>query len=105
MGRQFRALCRTCGEGFEASDGPGMTFYLARCERCGREKNVSRERLLREAVKRDPGGPVPMELEYLVPDVVHDCKCGGKFSTGAPPRCPKCQSTDIEAGDTIRQYE
>lgn len=80
MGRGYQAICKECSTTVEVNDGPGMSAMPFRCEDCGREWWW----------KFGPGGP--MDREANPPP----CKCGGRFTSEAPPRCPQCRSTDLE---------
>jgi hypothetical protein len=37
-----------------------------------------------------PGGPIGKEPEPP------SCDCGGRFTSEAPSRCPRCRSTELE---------
>lgn len=80
MGQAFEATCLDCGELFEVNLGGGFFFMLLHCEVCGKPKSVN----LRKEI--DPEAADPWGR----------CRCGGEFSHDAPPRCPKCHSTNYE---------
>ena len=47
--------------------------------------------------KNYPGEPISEEEYHReVEKIVGNCKCGGGFKFDAPPRCPKCKSTEFE---------
>ncbi len=79
MGRGYQAICMKCLTSIETNDGAGMASMPLRCETCGKEWSWN----------FGPGGPVGE------PDPP-PCECGGRFTSNAPPRCPKCRSTDLE---------
>ena len=71
----------------QVNEGPGMYSMPLRCSTCGKEWwwNFG------------PGGPSGRPKPPR-------CECGGRFTQSAPPRCPKCGSTDVERdpeGDEI----
>lgn len=120
MGCSYKAKCRDCGTDCTVDDGPGMFTSLLRCDKCGHNNHVSEydfdisefskaagavyEQMLNYPVLRGaklalPERPTVKELETLAAP----CMCGGKYSSDAPPRCPKCFSTNLEIGD-IRLY-
>ena len=82
MGSSFDARCRACDETFTVSKGGGFTFQLQHCDTCGKERAL----------------PTFQKLEAVVDEagVEGKCGCGGRFTFDAPPRCPKCRSTDYE---------
>jgi hypothetical protein len=47
-----------------------------------------------------PGEPMSEE-EYhaAVEQIAGSCGCGGSYKFRAPPRCPKCKSTELEEYD------
>jgi predicted Zn-ribbon and HTH transcriptional regulator len=51
-----------------------MLFDLLHCDRCGRERIVS----------------------YALEGPKGRCRCGGRFHSEAPPRCPSCKSAEFE---------
>jgi hypothetical protein len=89
MGSSFDARCNDCGEVHEVSLGGGFTFMLLHCDVCGKPKSVSlRKKIDPEA--EDPWGR---------------CRGGGDLSTEAPPRCPKCRSTEFEPIGNFTDYD
>lgn len=80
MGRGYQALCKQCGTEVEVNEGSGMIAMPFRCEDCGKEWWWH----------FGPGGPMGKEANPPT------CECGGRFTLEAPPRCPKCRSTDLE---------
>jgi len=104
MGSEYEAHCRKCGHAFALALGGGMSFYLLRCDKCGKEKSVSFQELRDlsvphavrdEDIRETIPGPPPLiasEIETLL----RKHRCGGHFRFDAPPRCPKCRSTEVE---------
>lgn len=89
MGESFDARCEDCGHVHEVSLGGGFTFMLFHCEACGKPKSVNlRKKIDPEAT--DPWGR---------------CSCGGAISNDAPPRCPKCRSTEYEIVGNYLNYD
>lgn len=86
MGHQFGAICSACGHHFDVSEGGGFIFDLLHCDTCGRTKTVDRD----EARDANP------EYHRMPEKEVGQCRCGGHFLDSAPPRCPKCRSTEYE---------
>ena len=79
MGRGYQAICAQCDTTIEVHEGSGMYAMPFRCEECG----------LEWWWEFGPGGPT--EKEANPPQ----CECGGRFTSDAPPRCPKCHSTEL----------
>ena len=120
MGTGYRATCEKCGKKFDVNDGGGFFFHLLHCNKCGKEKSISFDKIgephLRyikglgtpyciassqhdEYIQKNyPGEPLS-EKEYhkAVEKIGGKCKCGGLFRFNAPPRCPKCRSTKFVA--------
>jgi len=90
MGHIATAKCLDCGETFIVNHGGGFFFYLLRCDRCGETKSIELD---------DLGDLHGIEA------VTGNCRCGGKYTLDAPPRCPKCHSTRIEEGEIILTYD
>ena len=80
MGTGYEGTCKECSAAFQVNYGGGMTSVLFHCDRCGKEAWWDRLKLIDVDATPDP----------------YKCKCGGTFSLGADPRCPKCRSTDFE---------
>ena len=103
--------------------GGGFNFELVRCDKCGKTKSITFEKLdklrqkYRQRVLKSLQGPFPIatpehdeevrrqalagaksgfDSNREINMVAGKCRCGGKFSLDAPPRCPKCHSTRIE---------
>jgi hypothetical protein len=122
MGQDFIAKCHNCGKTFPISIGGGFFFHLLHCNRCGRSKSISfkklgelhlrylkgltipycsasseHDRYVRENIQIEPIS----EMEYYK-QVEKICgRCWwcfglGKFKIKAPPRCPKCRSSNFE---------
>jgi len=121
MGDQFRATCLDCRKKFTVSSGGGFSFHLVRCDKCGKTKDMGFDELGELHLRYLKGLPGPYSVataghdesvrlnapvepisedEYHagVDDLAGECRCGGKYSLDAPPRCPRCHSTRIEAG-------
>jgi hypothetical protein len=105
-----------------------FVFHLLRCDSCGKTKSIAFDDLGDlhfRYIKGLPGPyivatsesdryiqmnvqlePIP-EVEYYkgVEAFAGKCKCGGKYTFDAPPRCPKCQSTRIEEGKITMLYD
>jgi len=128
MGHTCAAKCRECGAEFEVSHGGGFFSHLLRCDRCGKTKSISFDELgdlhLRylksldipyssaswefdKSVQRShPGEPIPEgEYHQEIENLLRKCRCGGRYSFTAPPRCPKCRSQEIEEGETRVLYD
>ncbi len=119
MGHGSSAVCKNCGTSFEANEGGGFFFHLLHCDQCGRERAVRFEKLGMLHERYIKGLSVPYciassasdaairarddiqpltEIEYraAVEKKQRKCGCGGRFRFDAPPRCPKCRSTEWE---------
>lgn len=128
MGSHSSARCLDCHEEFTVCEGGGFFFLLLRCDRCGADKSISFDELgeLHLRYLKGLGGPYAQvgaahdryvrehvdvepisESEYraAITVVAGVCVCGGKFTTGAPPRCPVCRSTRIEVGPPMVMYD
>lgn len=119
MGWSEGVTCSKCGKEFTISVGGGFQFHLLHCEKCGREKSISfgeigethlqylkgldvpysiptaeSDRTIQENYE---GDPITKEEYYRrVVAMLGNCDCGGEFSFDAPPRCPKCRSTEFK---------
>jgi Zn finger protein HypA/HybF involved in hydrogenase expression len=128
MGDKFEAKCNDCGHVFSVSDGGGFTFHLLRCNQCGETKTVLFEeiadlhfRYLKglpgpysvvtserdEWIKEDYDGEPISESEYYrgVEEFAGRCHCKGEYKIEAPPRCPKCHSSNIEGGESFESFD
>jgi hypothetical protein len=119
MGSSAGMICKNCGHHFVVDEGGGFFFHLLRCDRCGRTKNIgfaelgdlhsaylkglpgpyaiiSRQHDLQ--VKAEYPGPALSEPGYraAIESSLKRHNCGGWFRFDAPPRCPKCRSTEME---------
>jgi len=122
MGYRVAAKCLDCGRTFKVDHGGGFFFHLVRCDRCGKTKSIGFDELgelhLRylkgrpdseydESVRKHaPAEPIS-EDEYRkgIEAVAGECRCGGKYTLDALPRCPKCHSTRLEEGEPILMYD
>ena len=128
MGTEYRAKCKKCGKKFTVSDGGGFFFHLLHCNKCGKEKSISFDKIgephLRYIkglgtpycgasskhdeyiLKNYPGEPLSEE-EYhkAVEKIAGKCKCGGQFRFNAPPRCPKCRSAELLRYEHVLEYD
>jgi hypothetical protein len=128
MGQLFQAKCNECGQEFRVSQGGGFTFHVVRCEDCGETKSIGFEELgelhvrylksqtvpysiataeVDDLARKLSSGPPITEEEYNagVESAAGHCRCGGKYTLGASPRCPKCGSTDYEEGNLMVCYD
>jgi predicted Zn-ribbon and HTH transcriptional regulator len=119
MGCSYQAECRECAARFMCDDGGGMFFHLLRCDQCGKTKSIEFDELgeLRLRYLKGLSGPYCMasaehdkevrehasvepisEDDYYrgVEAMVKPCRCGGKYTFDAPPRCPECRSIHLE---------
>jgi hypothetical protein len=108
MGYTAEAKCRECGEKFEFKQGGGFAFHLVRCDQCGETKDISFEEFGEHHIlARERRGKPISEDEYnaAVDLVAGPCKCKGKYTLNAPPRCPKCRSRNISQGRITVCYD
>lgn len=102
MGTGFFAKCRDCGNEFGACEGGGMTFHVLHCDRCGKSRDVPFEKISelhdRWLKKSDNDAESLSDDEYYtaVEETMRKCRCGGKFTFAAGPRCPECRSENFE---------
>ena len=119
MGSSAGMICKNCQHHFIVEEGGGFYFHLLHCDRCGRTKSIgfaevgdlhsaylkglpgpyaviSRKHDLQ--VKAEYSGPAQSESEYhaAIESSLNRHNCGGRFRFDAPPRCPKCRSTELE---------
>jgi len=128
MGRAVEALCNECGHVFSVWSGEEITFHLLRCDRCGETKQILFDeitdlhfRYLKglpgpysgvtsgrdEWIKEDYDGEPISEEEYYrgVEAFAGRCDCKGAYKMEAPPRCPKCHSSNIEEGKSSESLD
>lgn len=130
MGRIIDVRCKKCDFEFSARLGGGMRFHKLYCDTCGEDKNVLFDELgeLHYRYLKGLGGPystATMKHDKYVQDNfkgepisekeydeeiekrMKKCKCGGKFTFKARPRCPMCNSDDFEEieGGLIMFYD
>jgi len=119
MGRQYSVKCTQCGYAFNVNEGNGFFFHLLHCNSCGEEHLVGFDEIGEAHLRYRKGLPGPYcvassecdtsvrdnypgeplsEGEYLsiVEQIAGACSCGGSFRFDAPPRCPKCESSELE---------
>jgi hypothetical protein len=119
MGSSAGMICSNCRHHFVVAEGGGFAFHLLHCDRCGRTKSIGFDELgdLHSAylkglpgpysiisrqhdlqVKAEYPGPALSEPEYhaAIERSLKRHRCGGRFRFDAPPRCPKCRSTELE---------
>jgi hypothetical protein len=113
MGHRVEARCITCGRKFTVDHGGGFSFHLVRCDRCGKSKSVGfdelgdiHQRYLND-LPRSSEQYDENEASYHreIEAFAGKCKCGGKYTFDALPRCPKCLSTQIEESEPIIMYD
>jgi hypothetical protein len=118
MGESHSGVCSSCGHRFTVSVGGGFTFHLLHCDQCGRGKTLAFDRIgelhlgyvkgLRGpysiataagdvVIQREYRGKALTEADYqaAVEAKLRKCKCGGRFTFAAVPRCPKCRSAEL----------
>lgn len=119
MGGQYSATCRGCRHEFLVSEGGGFRFHLLHCDKCGKEKSLTFEKIGEPHLRYLKGLPGPYAIatadhdqqvkdtypgEPLSEDEYHEaveriagkCRCRGRYRLDAPPRCPKCRATDFD---------
>src|SRR3712207_1026529 len=115
MGRGYQAICMDCSTTVEVNDGPGMSAMPFRCEGCGKwgsgyqafeldvPKTVEGKRApgsrsapcRHEEGEREWGwrcGPGERRGKEQDPPAG---ECGGRFTSEARARCPKCRWTEL----------
>lgn len=128
MGRVVEAKCHDCGTVFTIEHGGGFSFHLVRCDKCGKTKSIGFDDLgeLHLRYLKVLSGPYSVETsehdQYIkdhtslqaiseedyyegINAIAGKCRCRGKYTFDAPPRCPKCHSTRIEEGETTIMYD
>ena len=123
MGSAFQAVCKKCKEEFFIKKGGGFRFHLLRCDKCGDESSISFDKLGEVHFRYIKGLDTPYcaatsssdryiqqnctgepisgeEYHKSVEEIVGKCKCGGQFKFDAPPRCPKCRSSNLSIPKT-----
>lgn len=119
MGALMSYRCPRCATSFMVASGGGFTFDLLHCETCGMPETVRHEELgeihlgyvkglgMPYAIARaeqdariqaEYPGPALTEAEYhaAVEATLRPCPCGGRFTYGAPSRCPGCRTPTSE---------
>ncbi|WP_282015931.1 hypothetical protein [Marinifilum flexuosum] len=130
MGCVIDVRCKKCEFKFSASLGGGMRFHKLRCDKCGKSKEISFDELgeLHYRYLKGSSGPYstatmkhdkyvqdnftgePISYEEYHAEIekrMKECKCGGKFTFKAKPRCPFCNSDDFDEieGGPIMFYD
>jgi Zn finger protein HypA/HybF involved in hydrogenase expression len=128
MGSQVNAKCRECGNTFTVMHGGGFFFHLVRCDQCGETQSIKFSDLGELHLRYLKGLPGPyamvsrehdlyvkehLPVEPISEDEYHKgiealagtCHCGGNYRLDAPPRCPKCHSTQIDEGEITMFYD
>jgi hypothetical protein len=128
MGAQSPAKCLDCQKKFTVSRGGGFSFHLVRCGECGKTKGIQFDELGELHLRYLKGLPGPYSIataehdasvrqdatvEPIDEDQYHEgidamageCRCGGRYSLDAPPRCPKCRSPRIEVSRPKFDYD
>jgi len=98
------------------------------CDKCGKTKSIGFDDLgeLHLRYLKGLSGPYSVETsehdQYIknhtslqpiseedyykgINAIAGKCRCRGKYTLDAPPRCPKCHSTRIEEGETTIMYD
>jgi len=119
MGAEYRGRCNACGTTFTYKESGGFCFHVLRCDTCGRSKMVEHDKpdgpdaLFSRDLSSDlespadePAGPIDRGTDVAaVERKVRPCRCGGRYRFDAPPRCPRCRSTDIDRGEITLLYD
>jgi Zn finger protein HypA/HybF involved in hydrogenase expression len=118
MGQTVQAKCRECRKVFYVDYGGGFYYHLVHCEKCGEKKQIGFVELGELHLRYLKGLSMPfciastehdqyvrehVQVEPITEDEYHKgvesiagtCGCGGNYSLNAPPRCPKCHSTQF----------
>jgi hypothetical protein len=118
MGHYSKAQCHDCGEVYEEHIGGSFTSQGLKCDKCGKTMEIhchdipelsiqllgyedycAVARILPDKNSRDRKKLKRISLEEFnrgVEEFAGKCDCGGKYTFDAPPRCPKCCSTNIK---------
>jgi len=122
MGSRYNAICLDCGDYFSIDEGGGMGFHLLKCDACGKDKELSFEKLGElhygylkglkgpysiptkssdDCVQNNYKGEAISEEEYYskIEKKIRKCRCGGRFKFDAISRCPECRSSNIKKED------
>jgi hypothetical protein len=99
-----------------------------RCDRCGRTKSIRFDKLGELHIRYLKGLETPYSMATEKPDTIAresppgppitrdeyyagvelaagHRRCRGTYRLDAPPRCPKCRSTNISEGGTTVMYD
>ncbi len=123
MGSVTGHICTACGTKFRVRNGGGFFFDMLHCDACGKPRSVGHRDLgethlrfvkgldhpyavarmeMDRRIQQDyPGEPLSRDEYHAAAEATLDpCSCGGRFTYGAPARCPNCRSTrDMWAPD------
>jgi predicted Zn-ribbon and HTH transcriptional regulator len=88
MGGLMGAICKKCKNEFSFASGGGFNFTRLGCDRCDATKTLLYSDLEKHKVDFDD--------DKALEAFAGKCLCGGSFRVDAPPRCPKCKSTELE---------
>ena len=128
MGEEWSATCAHCNHEFSVMEGGGFFFHLLHCDKCGKKKTISFDKIgeIHHRYLKGLKGPYcivsanhdkkiqetyqgePLtEEEYFtaVESLCRKCRCGGHFTFSSPPRCPKCHSLDLIKRESIAHYD
>jgi hypothetical protein len=128
MGHTNIAECKSCGHDFDVDHGGGFFFHLLRCDNCSKTKSLNFDEIGEPHLQYLKGSDIPYtieaeeQLEYArkkykgkslsedeyykaVENIAGKCKCGGNFTLNAQPRCPKCNSLEIEESESLIDYD
>jgi hypothetical protein len=95
VGSEHVAICTNCGTRCTVREGGGFFFEIVHCERCGRAKSVGFDEL--GSLSPIQGADTQSEAyRSAVERIAGRHRCSGHYRLKAPPRCPRCRSTDLE---------
>lgn len=105
MGCSCKAKCLDCRAEFRVDDGGGMTFHLVRCDKCGRTKTIPFDDIKKLDALYSSQQISEEEYNLGIGTFAGKCRCKGQFKVDAPPRCPKCRSTNIHQEESDIMYD
>jgi hypothetical protein len=96
MGQQFGAICGSCGHHFDVRKGGGFVFELLQCDTCSNTRSVGHAEVWGpyQAYRRSPAAE--QDHYHALQKHAGRCRCDGHFLLSAPPRCPRCRSTEYQ---------